>query len=563
MRNSKLQLKLIILTVLFLAFPAVSGAETLNQEVVFTIDPYYDEQGRREITALLQKITSQLYVYVDKDWWDDLTYGERSSLNLSVSNLTAEFERKIYPVMTNIFGSEPKLDFGSNEKITILIHPMIADAGGYFNSGDVYEKLQNPLSNERVMVYLNSQHVGKEAAKSFLAHEFTHLITVNQKDLLRKVTEEVWLNEARAEYSATILGYDDVYQGSNLERRVKDFLNRPTVSLAEWLNRKEDYGAVNLFAQYLVDHYGRRVLVDSLQSNRTGIESINLALTDNGYNENFSQIFSDWAIALLINDCSLGERYCYLNEHLKNFRITPAIYYLPRTNTVLSTYHNLTYWAPNWHRLIGGGNKFVLELDGPRADFHVTYLLCGLVNNCSVEFFQGDEIVIDNFSSQYSSLTIISFIAGKTADFNGLQRSFSFSWIASVEDKTDQEREAELIASLQAQIEELRRQIADYQMRINAILGTSVSCQRFDIDLHFGMTNSAQVRCLQEFLRDQGTDIYPEGLVTGNFLSLTQLAVMRFQERHASEILSPLGLQQGTGYVGAATRTKINSLINQ
>ena len=67
---------------------------------------------------------------------------------------------------------------------------------------------------------------------------------------------------------------------------------------------------------------------------------------------------------------------------------------------------------------------------------------------------------------------------------------------------------------------------------------------------------------MQSFLKAQGTDIYPEGLVTGNFGSLTKAAVIRFQEKYASDILTPVGLLKGSGYVGAKTIAKINQLIN-
>ena len=112
-----------------------------------------------------------------------------------------------------------------------------------------------------------------------------------------------------------------------------------------------------------------------------------------------------------------------------------------------------------------------------------------------------------------------------------------------------------------ARIAEIQAQIAELKAKIAAILGEQSSCQEFNQNLYFGMENE-QVRCLQEFLKEQGKEIYPQGLVTGYFGPLTQAAVIRFQERYAEEILEPLELQNGTGFVGSSTRDKINKIIN-
>ena len=553
-------------------FALEANAQTETQN--FFVEQSYDLHGRTNVEGLLIRATNQLYFYVEKNWWESRSSQEQNSARIALFDLGQEFQNHIYPVLTGTFGLEPKPGIDRDERITVLIHEMGEEAGGYFRTGDAYEKAISPGSNEREMLYLNSRHIAKSEAKSFLAHEFIHLITINQKDFLRRVTEEVWLNEARAEYAPTLLGYDDTYKGSNLERRVRDFLAKPSDSLTEWLNQKEDYGVVSLFTQYLVDHYGIKILVDSLQSSQAGIPSLNEALRNNGFQKDFSHIFGDWATAVLVNDCNLGEQYCYRNLNLQGLRVNPISYFIPRTETVLSTYHTALLWNSNWHRLVGGAQNFTLEFDGAdSAAYKVPYVLCEISNTCSVSYVSLDEkqkgaIVFPQFDTRYSSLTIIPFAAGKTPGSNGSEQSFQFSWQVRVEKDSNPQGETELVsqllarvAELQEQVRRLQAQLAAFESQQGPLVGGAFSCAHFDINLSFGM-RSYHVRCLQEFLVAQGAGVYPEGLVTGNFLFATQQAVIRFQEKYSSEILAPFGLSSGTGYVGQMTRSKINQLIS-
>ncbi len=80
--------------------------------------------------------------------------------------------------------------------------------------------------------------------------------------------------------------------------------------------------------------------------------------------------------------------------------------------------------------------------------------------------------------------------------------------------------------------------------------------------LNFGQI-SKDVRYLQLFLKSQSAAIYPEGIVNGRFGPATKKAVVRFQEKYASELLKPLGLKKGTGKVGAMTLKKINSIMGK
>jgi len=42
--------------------------------------------------------------------------------------------------------------------------------------------------------------------------------------------------------------------------------------------------------------------------------------------------------------------------------------------------------------------------------------------------------------------------------------------------------------------------------------------------------NNSEVKCLQKMLFEKETGIYPSGLITGNYLSLTQEAVRQYQQ---------------------------------
>ena len=411
----------ILLFFLILVLPSfVWAQDTLSEVRSFNVESSYDSSKRSELPAVLIKISPQLYWYADNDWWGKLAVEEQDKIKPSLNVLTEEFESKIYPVLTDAFGSEWNPGIDRDSRITILIHPMKKNSGGYTDTADEYPKAQSPESNEREMIYLNSDYIGNDIVKSFLAHEFVHLITFNQKDRAFNVSDDVWLNEARAEYAPTLLGYDQNYNGSNLQARVRDFLNSPFDSLTEWRESSADYGVLNLFTQYLADHYGIKILVDSLKTQKTGIDSLNAALLRSGFKTDFPQIFTEWAIAALINDCDISEKYCYFNSNLKNFRVTPLINYLPLIgDSVLSVNNATKDWAGNWHKFIGGKGKLEVEFDtGNSWQFRVPYIIEDSQGNLSVKNLLLDadkkgRIALEDFGDSYKSLTIILIAQNK------------------------------------------------------------------------------------------------------------------------------------------------------
>jgi len=75
-------------------------------------------------------------------------------------------------------------------------------------------------------------------------------------------------------------------------------------------------------------------------------------------------------------------------------------------------------------------------------------------------------------------------------------------------------------------------------------------------------SEGVEVEILQNWLA-KDTKLYPEGIVTGYFGSLSIEAVKRFQQKFSDEILKPWGKVEGTGIVDEVTRNKMNEVYGK
>ena len=99
---------------------------------------------------------------------------------------------------------------------------------------------------------------------------------------------------------------------------------------------------------------------------------------------------------------------------------------------------------------------------------------------------------------------------------------------------------------------------------MDAMMTTS-SSYTFTKTLKVGVTDQ-EVMNLQTVLNGSvdtmvaASGVGSKGMETKYFGAKTKMAVVKFQEKYAADILTPNGLTKGTGLVGASTRAKLNSM---
>ncbi|MBI4128991.1 MAG: IPT/TIG domain-containing protein [Parcubacteria group bacterium] len=415
----------------------LSRAFTAETNEVFFVDPELHRSSASQVSATLRVTGEWGYFYVEDRWWNNLFLSERDGVLRTIQSLSAEFDAAIVPRMRDLYGSEWTPGIDGDPRMTILILDLKLETGGYFDSANELARAQAPASNEREMIVVSANHLTDIRAKAFLAHEYQHLISYNQKERLRGVADDVWLNEARSEYASTYLGYDSIFASGNLARRVNSFLVSPSDPLGQWKNEPADYGSVNLFVQYLVGRFGERINRDMVQSAKAGIASIEDALQVEGRTESFAAVFADWAVANFLNDSSLGERYSYTNPNLRNVRVTASgISTAGSADTVLFS-AQVQSWSPRWYTVLPGGTRTMIRFipDSKGAKFRLVSITKSVDNTYAVgevPLVNGEASrIIPAKGGDIAAVTFLPILENRVTDFADEETPESFRIRAS------------------------------------------------------------------------------------------------------------------------------------
>ena len=213
----------------------------------------------------------------------------------TIEEAAREFEERVYPRVTAVFGKEwsPGID---NDPHISIINASLSGVGGYFSSMDEYPVSVSQFSNQREAIYINTGAYAVESPLylEVLAHELQHAVHWNADP-----SEDTWVNEGLSELAVTVAGFG---QGS-----IHHFLQAEPTSLVHWpvapVGALHNYGASSLFMHYLVEHYGDRGdLRPLLKESGDGIAGITNYLKSTGHDLAFRDVFRDWAAANLLDE---------------------------------------------------------------------------------------------------------------------------------------------------------------------------------------------------------------------------------------------------------------------
>ena len=366
-----MQFKRLAILTAFLAFwPGAALGANIGQSEQFFVNKNYDQISRTQLTATLRVQGEHALVYLDDRFLNGITLKQAAIIESNLKKFISEFDSNIYPTETVAWGSEPNPGIDGDPKIVILVESLLPGFGGYFDGIHQFSTDQAPNSNRREIIFVSADALLAGNASMYAAHEFQHLISFNQKEVLNGVSEEIWLNETRSEYSTSLTGYNRPLAASNLSRRSSVFTREPEDNLLRWENTPTDYGNAMMLGEYLVGRYGQGILADTLRSKLTGSASINTWLAGRGERQKFSEVVNDWAVASAINIPG-DSRYGYGNTDLAGSRVAPGVRQslLPKDHFV--TVVDSKPWQSTWHEftfpegLFDGAAKFKLGNSEP------------------------------------------------------------------------------------------------------------------------------------------------------------------------------------------------------
>ena len=299
--------------------------------------------------------TTAAFWVADRDWGPNCAGAGPCVTGEMVDAMAERFLRPgagndIHDWVTEIFGSPWGPHAYSNlippesaREIHVLLFDIEGDGApqpgecrivGYYWA--VHNYLQDPdhslfgISAERLIFFMDSAFYAIPEGPTWdvtdrrpsivigtLAHEFQHMIHYYQKPVLRDAGSATWLNEMASEVAEDLIAdkmmvagprgvaHDDPTAGEpgTGSGRLPIYNLFNDVQVTAWQGRIANYSINYALGAYLARTYGGAELFSAIvQSDRSGVDAVEAALTGLGHEVSFGQALADWAVATLLSD---------------------------------------------------------------------------------------------------------------------------------------------------------------------------------------------------------------------------------------------------------------------
>ena len=300
--------------------------------------PSFEGRPGVTITALLVATGERANAYVDL-----LDVGRMSNDSIKVQ--VERFSKTTYPIVTSAIG--PPSDVDNDGKIHFLytnrVNPdnSLFGSAAFFYAPSLLSVNQGGDGNLSDMFYIDPD-TDPWRMHGLLAHEFQHLISFNQRVLIRNGQPEVlWLNEGLSHFCEDLIGENRAHNDWHVDLLLRNTSGGPLVTTSRMGQMSR--GAAYLFVRSLVEESGSGILARLVQSDEIGLENIEAASGGR-----FGDIFERHAARLFLSGLGINANLSFTAAPLADDVSGARTFPLP---------HHALVWPGGGHQF--GGNGFI------------------------------------------------------------------------------------------------------------------------------------------------------------------------------------------------------------
>ncbi|MHA1909404.1 MAG: hypothetical protein ACW98Y_19050, partial [Candidatus Thorarchaeota archaeon] len=365
-----------------------------NQELFWVMYP----SGAEQELATLLSVGTHCYIYMENSCIE--SQGESNAI-AKCDEFREAFDNEVYPMGTELAGNPDGTlgDIDGDPRVTVYFGPFFEKSGrtlnGFYTLGN---DLEGAFSNYREMFYMDASNTLNDAIPLSI-HEFNHLIFYNHD-----LNEADFLTEGLANFAIQYCGY----WSTIVDAQVRRYTQNPQDSLL-YFNRISSnyywdvsYGQSHVFMTYLYERFGLDFIRSLVSIPEDGAIAIDVALSNEGYNFTFNDVYLDWIVAVTLDNPEIYDGiygYTSVNCTIDCHNSVGSVYPIEKSDITFN------YYGIHARKLYSPLDSMALKIENPHSGvlgiaiamlddegWHVTQTLHTEHSTEITEYIQGTNI---------------------------------------------------------------------------------------------------------------------------------------------------------------------------